>query len=37
MSHAAIRARPGQYRTSFYQDITDRIIAELDFKKEGLP
>ena len=29
MSHAA-RARPGQDRTSLYQEITDKIIAELE-------
>ena len=30
MSHAAVRARPGQDRTSLYQEITDTIIAELE-------
>jgi antirestriction protein ArdC len=30
MSHAAVRARPGQDRTSLYQEITDKIIAELE-------
>ena len=30
MSHAAVRARPGQDRTSLYQEITDPIIAELE-------
>jgi len=30
MSHAAVRARPGQNRTSLYQEITDKIIAELE-------
>ena len=30
MSHAAARARPGQDRTSLYQEITDKIIAELE-------
>ena len=30
MSHAAICARPGQNRTSLYQEITDKIIAELE-------
>lgn len=29
MSRSAIRARPGQDRTSLYQEITDKIIAEL--------
>ncbi len=30
MSHAAVRARPGQDRASLYQEITDKIIAELE-------
>ena len=30
MSHAAVRARPGQNRTSLYQEITEKIIAELE-------
>ena len=30
MSHAAVRARPGQDRTSLYKEITDKIIAELE-------
>ena len=30
MSHAAVRARSGQDRTSLYQEITDKIIAELE-------
>jgi antirestriction protein ArdC len=30
MSHAAGRARPGQDRASLYQEITDKIIAELE-------
>jgi antirestriction protein ArdC len=30
MSHAAVRARPGQDRTSLYHEITDKIIAELE-------
>ena len=30
MSHAAVRARPGQDRTSLYQEITDKVIAELE-------
>jgi antirestriction protein ArdC len=30
MSHAAVRARPGQDRASIYQEITDKIIAELE-------
>jgi antirestriction protein ArdC len=30
MSHAAVRARPGQDRTILYQEITDKIIAELE-------
>src|SRR5277367_4532684 len=30
MSHAAVRARPGQDRTSLYQAITDKIIAQLE-------
>jgi antirestriction protein ArdC len=30
MSQAAVRARPGQDRASLYQEITDKIIAELE-------
>jgi antirestriction protein ArdC len=30
MSHSAARARTGQDRTSLYQEITDKIIAELE-------
>src|SRR5438552_8352526 len=30
MSRSAVRARPGQDRTSLYQEITDKIIAELE-------
>ncbi len=30
MSHAAVRARPGQDRASLYQEITDKIVAELE-------
>jgi len=30
MSHAAVHARPGQDRTSLYQEITDKIVAELE-------
>ena len=30
MSHAAVYARPGQDRTSLYQEITDKIIADLE-------
>jgi antirestriction protein ArdC len=30
MSHSAARARPGHDRTSLYQEITDKIIAELE-------
>ena len=30
MSHAAVRARPGKDRASLYQEITDKIIAELE-------
>ena len=30
MAHAAVRARPGQDRTSLCQEITDKIIAELE-------
>ena len=30
MPHAAVRARPGQDRASLYQEITDKIIAELE-------
>jgi antirestriction protein ArdC len=30
MSHAAVRARPGQDRTGLYHEITDKIIAELE-------
>jgi antirestriction protein ArdC len=30
MSRSATRARPGQDRTSLYQEVTDKIIAELE-------
>ena len=30
MSHSAARARTGRGRTSLYQEITDKIIAELE-------
>jgi antirestriction protein ArdC len=30
MSHSAARARPGHDRTSLYQEITDKIIADLE-------
>ena len=30
MSRSAVRARPGQNRTSLYEDITNKIIAELE-------
>jgi antirestriction protein ArdC len=30
MSHAAVRARTGRDRTNLYQEITDKIIAELE-------
>ena len=30
MSHTAARARAGRDRTSLYQEITDKIIAELE-------
>ena len=30
MSHSAARARAGRDRTSLYQEITDKIIAELE-------
>ena len=30
MSHAAVYARPGQDRASLYQEITDKIVAELE-------
>ena len=30
MSHATVCARPGQDRTSLYQEITDKIIADLE-------
>ena len=30
MSHAVSRARSGQDRVSIYQEITDKIIAELE-------
>ena len=30
MSHATVCARPGQDRTSRYQEITDKIVAELE-------
>ena len=30
MSHSAARARPGRDRTSLYQEITDKIVSELE-------
>ena len=36
MSHAAVRARPGQDRASIYQEITDKIIAELEGRAAAL-
>ena len=30
MPHSVVRARPGQDRTSFFQEITDKIVAELE-------
>jgi antirestriction protein ArdC len=30
MSHSAVRARPGHDRTSLYEEITNKIIAELE-------
>ena len=30
MSHSAARARPGQDRVSLYEEITNKIITELE-------
>jgi antirestriction protein ArdC len=30
LSHSAVRARPGQDRVSLYEEITNKIIAELE-------